>query len=445
MFKSLFGNRASGSSKSAKPRKSQKSQINGGGEENTALAGKEMMANADREIYQFEAPTQELGLSDLIAKHKAGDRFQYLALTGGDTETYEARMRRMMTFRPRANKKMIPLNDLPHMRLVQDGEEFSLQTILPKKVDEYIRLHEVSGYFAPTVSVMSKFSKVKIALMDSRYDPPAEIQSVTLNSNMDAKIELSMDYCIPKTAAPKINLMVSREQRTMATGEQWGALQAQIRLEESSFPYMSDMKRVVGILGPTASALEHHEVNPNILDITMTESNRRLLREFYQQGDVVDEGEPIIVKKKAIKYAKSSIKALPKGELAESSGLQREGWDHVQNIRKPQIAAEEASVDVDSDEGSFEGNEQLLMKTKDDWEKEQERLRKQFELLSETTEEIPRNSESDHGSLKSAMKSSKFNNLKNIDGIAKLKSQDVSDDSSTNHKKKGVAFGVSNV
>jgi hypothetical protein len=237
---------------------------------------------------------------------------------------------------------------------------------------------------------MAKFSKVKVALMDSRFDPPAEVQSITMNTNMDAKIELSMDYCIPTSAASKLSLMVSREQMAMAYGEQWGALQAQITLEQSSFPYMADMKRVVGILGPTASALEDHEVNPNILDITMTESNRRAVREIYQQGDIADEGDPVIVKKKAIKYAKSSIKTLPKGELAESAGVRREGWEMMENLRKPQIAAEEASVDPTDSEADSDYTSANLLKAKSDWEAEQQRMREELSGMSDMTEEIPR-------------------------------------------------------
>lgn len=412
LFSKLAGqrNKTSGS----RARTSSK-QIQGKEGDNTNIANREMMAKAERELYQFEAPTQELGLSDLIAKHKPGDRFQYLALTGGDTETYEARMRRMVTFRPQVSKKMIPINDLPHIKLVNDSETLSLTKILPKKSEEYIRIHQASGYFAPLVSVMAKFSKVKIALMDSRFDPPGEVQSVVLNSNMDAKIELSMDYCVPVSAAGKLNIVITREQATMAFGEQWAAIQMQVMCEFSSFPYMSDMKRVVGILGPTASALEDHDVNPNILDITMTENNRRLIREIYQAGDIADEGDPVIVKKKAIKYAKSSIKTLPKGEKAESTGLIRPGWEHLANLRKPQIAAEEASEEPEEDDEDDEDYSVAnRLKAKEEWEQEQEGMRKGFDVLSDTTEEIPR-----HVPLKSSLKPnhSRFDSVdpKNLD------------------------------
>jgi len=383
-------NKTGNNEKAGRSRRTRQAIEAGSNDESRELAGKEMMNRAERELYQFEAPQQDLGLSDLIAKHKAGQRFQFLALTGGETETFEARMRRMTTFRPRTNKTMIPLNELPHIKLINDSEDLNLASVLPKKgVGEYIRISGVCAYFSPTVSVMSKFSKVKVALMDSRFEPPGEIQSVTTNTNMDAKIELSMDYCIPRMSAAKLRLIVTREQAVMAFGEQWGALQAQVILEQTSFPYMSEMKRVIGILGPTASALEDHEVNPNTLDITMTENNRQAMRELYQQGDIADEGEAIIVKKKATQYAKSSIKTLPKGELAESSGVVRPGWEHLSNLRKPQIAAEEASVEPDSDDDS-DYNPQTVLKAKEDWEKEQNRLRLQHEVMSDTTEEILR-------------------------------------------------------
>jgi len=225
----------------------------------------------------------------------------------------------------------------------------------------------------------------------------------------------------------------------MAFGEQWGAIQVQIALEESSFPYMSDMKRVVGILGPTASALEDHEINPNVLDITMTENNRRMIREFYQQGDIADESEAIVMKKKAVKYAKSSIKTLPKGEKAEGSDVIKPGWEHMTGFRKPQIAAEEASEDPEiSDDESEPENAAMLLKSKKAWEEEQQRMREQFEILSDTTEEIPRmeipvpkqsilHKRSDSG----------------IDAIVRSDSPEI--EIPAPRKKKGVSFGVSNV
>jgi hypothetical protein len=425
------------SAKAPSSRRRKDSAVGGDVRDPAGLATREMMAKAERELYQFEAPVQELGLSDLVAKHKAGDRFQYLALTGGESETYEARMRRMVTFRPRVSKKLIPLDQLPHIKLVKDAENLCLTDILPKKGEEYTRIHAVSGYFAPTVSVMAKFSRVKVALMDSRFDPPAEVQSVTMNTNMDAKIELSMDYCIPRSSSDKLGLMIVREQATMSYGEQWGALQAQIQLEECSFPYMSDMKRVVGILGPTASALEDYEVNPNVLDITMTENNRRMLRELYQQGDIADEGDPIIEKKKAIKYAKSTIKGLPKGEVVEANQIERAGWDFMKGSRKPQVAAEEAS-DEPSDEGDDDSdyNPVNRLKSKDAWEQEQERLRQGFDVKSDTTEEIPRPGFHPFNIDASLDRPTPLKTAMKVDGTASLTKE---------APKRGVNFGVGGV
>jgi hypothetical protein len=362
------------------------------------LVTRETLSTAERELYQFEAPTQELGLSDLIKNHNEGDRFQYVALTGKDTETYEARLRRMVTFRPRMSKSMIPLNDLPHIKLIEESESLSLVSVLPKKGDDYIRVHSVSGYFSPTVSVMSNFSKVHVCLMDSRFSPPAEIQSVTVNSNIDAKVELSMDFCVPRSDADKINLMVSLEQSTISYGHQWGALQVQLALEESSFPNQSHMKNVVGILAPTASALEDFTVNPNTLDITMTEGDRKRLRGLYQSGDIADEDEPIKVKKAATKYAKSSVRGLVKGNTVEGSEVVKPGFEFMQGFRKPQVSADEISEEP-SEEG-FDDDDDIdhgkAIQSKDAWEKEQEEMRAKFasihksEIMSDTTEEIER-------------------------------------------------------
>lgn len=355
------------------------------------IAVRQTMANAEREIYQFETPTQELGLSDLIKKHKEGDRFQYVALTGSDPEGYEARLRRLVTLRPRMLKTMIPINKLPHIRLIEDSETFDLSSVLPKRGEDYIRIHSVSGYFSPLTSVMSTFSKVKISLMDSRYSPPNEVQSIIINSNIDAKIELSMDFCIPRASCQLINLMITREQATISHGHQWGAIQLQLSVEESSFPSQSHMKNVVGILAPTVSALEEFTVSPNTLDISMTETNRKQIREMYQAGDIADEDEPIRVKKAATKYAKSTIRGLPKGNKVEGADISRPGFEHMKGFRKPQVAADEVSEEPE-DYGSDEELEEKRRKAQAAWEEEQEKLRKGMpqEVRSDTTEEIER-------------------------------------------------------
>lgn len=398
MFRNLFrSNTNSGSRRPASRQSSRRSRARSEPAENANpfLANNSkndmeqtVLADAERELYKFDFPTQELGLTELISKHKQGDRFQYLALTGRDDETYEARLRKIFTFRPKARTNIIPSDELPHIELKDDSETFQLSSILPRRTEKYVRISSFQVYFAPTMSVTSDFCKITFSLADSRFHPPAIIQSFTANSNVSCKGELSMDYYIPATSAQRITFMVTRQLQTITMNEQWGAVQAQVKVEESSFPTQANLKQVVGVLAPTATAIEDFNVDPNRLDITLLNQDMAKIRDMYQDEDIADEGEPVITKTKKTVYAKSSVRGMVKGTQAESSGLVREGWEHMTDFRRPQIEADKASVDVasDPDEDDIEPN----IQTREMWEAQQEKLRAQFDMRSDTTEEIPR-------------------------------------------------------
>lgn len=462
-------------SKSASKKPSSKKRGKGGevqlrnpflGVNDKDMSAREMTANSEREVYKFDYPTQELGLTDLISKHKAGDRFQYLAITGNETETTEARMSRLFNFRPKARTSMIPINELPHIRLRDDTEEFPLTDVIPKKCEDYVHVVSVTGYYASLTSVTSSFSKAKCSIMDTRYHPPHEVQFCTFNTNLDGKIELSMDYCVPKESVDRINLVIIREQATITHGEQWGALQLQIQIEQTSFPFQSPLKTAAGVLAPTASAIEDFQVNPNGIDITMTMANLPKIREMYQDGDIADVGEEVVFKTKKNTYAKSSIRALPKGGKAESSGLVRPGFEFMKDFRKPEIDAGIASVSVISDDED-DIDVDAIQTSREQWEKQQEEMRRKqeqlriksgvpinhdYEIMSDTTEEITR-PEFPKSAMRKAS-SSTYNSMSNfedkkftpeqqelLDQLNGMRPESGSDDSKT--KSKGVRFGAS--
>lgn len=359
---------------------------------------KEMRNDVERDFFNLEVPTQQLGLSDLISNHKPGTTFQYVAITGKDSETFEARLSRLRSFKPTTNHKRIPSEKLPTVELHGIETVISLGAILPKKnTAKYVRVSGIMGYFSSTMATFHTFTKVRIAMMDGRFHPPVKIQSATVGSNMDSKFEISMEFCVPVDECGDINFIVAADQELMPDNRQWGAIQAQVELEFMDFPQKTIIKPVNAVLAPNQTILEDLEVDPNNVDITLTEIDRKKLKEMYINGEIIDEGEPIVRKSKANTYSKSTVRGASKSQAIEGSDIKRDGWEHTMGMRKPLIDADQVSEDPD-DERESDGSDYngARATTADAWKKEQERLRLELEqskldIKSDTTEEIPRN------------------------------------------------------
>jgi len=317
------------------------------------IAARKTLGDADRELYKYELPKNEMGMSDLLANHTPGTRFQYVALTGKNEESFEARVRRLVTLQPRFSKNAIRVEKAPNLRLIEDTEQFSLDMAIPKKGKDYIRLASVQVIFIPLSSSMGIFTKAKASLLDTRMLSDQAIQSVKFASNLPEKKELSMDYCVTRESAEKIILNISREQATMMQGEQWGACQLVFQLEETDFPYISDFKEVAGTIAMPPAVLDDYQVNPNHIDVTVMENNRPGLRDLFLSGDLADETDPIENKSSVVKYSKSrmDVRQATKGVLKDTGSSSKPGWEFMEGKRVPLIKNDLNSEDP---EGSDE-------------------------------------------------------------------------------------------
>nr|URW63962.1 putative movement protein [Watermelon crinkle leaf-associated virus 1] len=309
----------------------------------------ESMCKSKRQLYKFDLPENEQGFDDLLREYSEGSRFQYVALTAKQNETYESRVRKLVTFKAKLGMEVKPELVMPSIKLVEQSEQLNLSMAIDKKgKKEYIRLASVFGIYVPLVSVFTKYTSVIVSLHDSRMCDETTIQSVKFNSNIPQKFELSLDYCIPRSEASFISLNISREQTFMREDSQWAVMQLTLKLEESDFPYTCNLKEATAVMALPPSVLDNHCTNPNHLDTTMTEAQRRKVRNMYESGDIADEGEPIVEQTKPITYARTSIAAKVKGT---TSGKEFKGeWAHVSNFRKPLVADDIASVDPEDDE-----------------------------------------------------------------------------------------------
>nr|WQF62819.1 movement protein [Brassica oleracea torzella virus 1] len=312
----------------------------------------EAMTEAKREVYQFKVPASEINFKSLEDTYVPGSRFQYAAITCKDKESTGARIRRLMSFNSRCKKEEIPLSKLPILKLIEDNEQFSLSQALPKSGKEYIRLRTVTGVFTPLDSAQAKFSVVKVTLHDKRKSPEDSIvQSTSFNSNLSFKFELSMDYCIPRKNADQIMLNFSREVSVLAPDFQWAAIRMQLKIEESEFPYVSNLQPAISILSLPSSMLDDHKVNPNHINTTILEDDRLAIRDMYENNDIADDSEPIRENKVPVKYSQSSVAAKITGPRSSFKGGR--GWEHLDDFRIPLQAECEGSKEAE-DEGSVE-------------------------------------------------------------------------------------------
>jgi len=324
-----------------------------------SLAGQVVNSDSERQLFRFKMPTQERGMTDLIDSHQSGNRFQYVALTGSDVEDHSSRIRRLIQHSPRISKSEIPLSDLPKIRLFKDMERFPLDQILPKKGKEFINLNKATIVFTPLTSFADDYSVMKCSLMDTRMRTRIERSSVKANTNIQAKIEFSMDHCLPRDAASQVFLVFNREIANMNAGNMWGVVQVQMEIIESDLPFMENMREVVAVLTLPSAGLDTFEKDPMNLDITMHNNHRERLQDLYAMGEVADETEPMHEKTKKITYAKSSA-AGSKMLISKSQGMvdvpmkqsQSSGgdWSFMSAPRRNQISDDLASISAEDDE-----------------------------------------------------------------------------------------------
>jgi len=311
---------------------------------------KKAMEGAERELYQFEQPTQELGMTDLVKRHEDGTRFMYAAITGREPEDIASKMRRLSSFQPILRKKAIPIDNLPTVKLFKETETFPLDQVIPKgkakSHGDYIRISDALVMYGAIVSPDCHFTKVKVGISDSRLLSNNLVKSFNATSNIASRGNLALPYCVPIEDIDQLVLTVSRERSFIIEGRQWGALQIQIMLEFMAFPMQFENQTVVAQNMLPPSALETPSVDPNHVDVSILNNDRDGLYQLFLSGDLVDETEPISNKTEAVKYAKSSMRVGQKkgGEIQVAT----DDWSFMKGARK-NIAAGLNSVDPSED------------------------------------------------------------------------------------------------
>jgi hypothetical protein len=326
-------------------------------------ASREQGKGASRELYKYDAPTQSLGMSDLIKQHNSGERFLYGAVSGRSEETSDSRLRRLINFTPPLHRKIIPYDNLPNIPLFKETENFPLSPLIKKTKDDtrpYVRIADAVVIYGALISTDSEFTKIHLSIMDNRMLNNKTAKTMTATSNIEARANLQLSYCFPKAEAEYIALSITRENRFMEEGLQWGVIRIELVLEELAFPIQVDNDPVVATNVYPKTLMEDREIDPDKIDISITNSDRKKLAEIYMEGDIADTTEPVVNRTEAVKYAKSSL-AGPKGKKKEIAS--KGEWSFMSNKRVGLTDADNNSVSID-EEGSIKSSSSMGEKLK---------------------------------------------------------------------------------
>lgn len=349
-----------------------------------------VMKDAQRETYQYTKKNQELGTTELIKNHQNGNRFLYAAVTSKSSEENHSLLRRLIQFQPRMNRKYIPLSNLPRIDLFDEVETFKRQDILPKKsgATTFINISEIMIIYGSLISTDDIFSKVKVSIIGDRKLQDKVAKSFVANTNLCSRAVLSLPYCFPRNETDAISLTLSRESAFLEQGRQWGAAQVMIQLRETDFPEQYSVTPVQALNNLPESMFEVYETNPNSIDISIMNNDKKALRELYMSGDIADETSPIMDKTENIKYSKSSLRDV-KGKKNDS--YRTDDWKYINETR---VAIKEAENSISVEEsGDDESDSSFITKLKESKLKEE---RSKNEISQESSSSSP--------VLKSAMK-----------------------------------------
>lgn len=335
------------------------------------LASDVVLNNAERQLYRHKMPDKENDMGNMLQAHGGETVFPNVAILDEPAESLEARYRSLTQLQPRVNRRRLDVPDYINLELFKPVEEFSLEHIIQisdkkrmKGDYKYVIMKKAKFILAPLSSFIDNHSDVVVSIVDTRKRASQAVRSLKLQDNKQYRGEFVLDYSFPKVSSGKISLSFAQEVQTFDTGEQWGACQIFLDLEESSFPITTAFEETIGQAAVTTSMMQQYRFHPGHLDLAVRDSHLPELRELYRRGLIVDETEPMHDKVQRAAYAKSGGEALK----AERTGkrvveVNQEGiadWSAVRSAPRALVPAHQASVDPEEDDEEAETTESKI-------------------------------------------------------------------------------------
>jgi hypothetical protein len=353
---------SSGSQKStAKPKKRDQRK---GVDDQEGISNTQMnniiKAEVDQQLYKYRQPTQQRGMTDLIANHSPENDFPFISIVGKDKETFSTKVQRLLRLHTQVTRKEIEGIKALSLALTKDTEKISLSAVIKEKGLPYLYLSKATCHFTPMTSFLDGYSECVFSLIDTRMLHNQVRQQVKSGTNLQTPMEFSMDHCVPRSSASKLQLCVARTQPNMVMGEQWGYVEISLEVEESDKPFIENTREVAAAAQLPSTGLEKFERDPTTLNIQLHENHRIKLQEIYEAGKILDINQPQTEKLAAPVYAKSSGAGL-KAKRSEIMAPQMPGisetmkpdvgnWDIVRSSGKKDIPDDQVSYSVPDDD-----------------------------------------------------------------------------------------------
>ncbi|QMP81964.1 movement protein [Grapevine associated cogu-like virus 4] len=416
-----FRSKSSGK-KSLPSRSRSKALTDSKNHEDTQVLGFEKSIKGDgatpdmtRDLFSVPKPTEIERMADHMQNHKTGDIFPYIAVVGNEDESKESRLSRLRAYKSPYGKEAKPelringivLDEIEGTIQVQHLKEYVNKEQLTKQESKqnkkfrplvessftkpYLQMSRITGEFVPLMSSTADYTDLHFTLEDGRLlDNQTIVQSSKLPTNQNGVFELSCDYCLNVKDLSQLSIKYFLARPIMREGFQWGSISLNIRLAEADTPYLIPKVEAMAIVRAPYTTLEEYQKDPDHADIVFTAGQITKLREMYQTGDIADVDEPKKERSKISSYSKSTLRGQIKGEAGPDFLENQDGWGHLKGMRKPLLQEGEASVSAPSDDSKDAEEVSLDLKfTKEQYQRQQEELRKQYRApMSDNTEEI---------------------------------------------------------
>jgi len=306
----------------------------------------EVRAENDQEVFQYDMPKAEMGFGDLLKEHQPGERVPGVAVTKKSSQSRGAVMRDLEQLQPDIERKPIKLPKKFVIQLKQQEEKICLDQIFTRTNPKfpYILIKRIRFILTPLSSFFDDFTNVNAMILDTRIINRPKRQTAKLNSNVDYRGSISLDYCFPISSLSKFFLYMQLEVSLMEQGEEWATVMMKVEAEEMDFPVMEDYQQVSIVAQLPPSGLERYKFDPTHMDLTIRDVHRQKLLDLYESGDIADTTKPILNKTSRAKYTATTVQK-QHGALVSPGGSV--DWSGVRAVGRQEIdeISEEPSMD----------------------------------------------------------------------------------------------------